>query len=219
MSSLRLLPEKSNAKHLFVEITTDALEKAGIPKGTNIYIRNARKFKIDELTAWKTPDGLRITYAFEDGENIILYSPKDENLMDIFHKSEVHFLGRVMYVQIETKETKPGKYSVPTDAKTVGVQMANNKYQHLGLKAGYLAIIKVGETRNGDFVGALDKETGNYHFGFAISFAQTISLTIGGGDDVPHLFDKDEIEIAGKVIGYCEPQSSRMFPLNTRGSE
>jgi len=96
---------------------------------------------------------------------------------------------------------------------TCGIEIANNKYQHLGLKTGYLAITKNCVVNNDDFIAALDVETGCYHLGFVQFYGQTLGLTVGGGDDTPHLFNRSELKGFAKVIGYCKPNDSTIYPL------
>ena len=225
MNNFRILPEKSNARHLFMEITTDALKESGIPKGANVYVRKVKKWKLEQPTAWRMHDGqIRITCAFEDADNVILYSPKDENLMDIFHKSEVQFLGRVMCVKTDTEDVPVQKSRAPETTETAaapdpdikapaGIRMMTDHFEWAGLKKDYAAMIIHGAQKTGDLVAAYRKKTGDYILGVLNTIDGKYNLPCGGDDWQPRIYSKSDLTILGKIVGYCKPGSSKILPL------
>lgn len=191
-----------------MEIMTDALKEVGIPKGTNVYARKVKKWNLEQPTAWRMSDGqIRITCAFEDSDNVILYSPKDANLMEIFHKTEIQFLGRVMCV-------KTGAEVVPAK-KTCSIEIKTDMYLHLGLKPGYRVVVAKGQVKAGKIAAILVLATQKVYLGFISRYEGKVYLTLENKEDADkYLFDKSEIEILGKPIGYRKPGNTKLLPLN-----
>lgn len=102
----------------------------------------------------------------------------DENYELIFHKS------------IKVK----GEFN--------GVKIKNNFLENYGLKKGVLAITAKDKIKKGDLVAVLEKENdlvvcGFYDYEFGV-------VCLDNKKDEPHLYNEDEINILGKIIGYCE---------------
>jgi tetratricopeptide (TPR) repeat protein len=102
----------------------------------------------------------------------------DENYELIFHKS------------IKVK----GEFN--------GIKIKNNYFENYGLRKGVLAVTVKEKINKGDLVAVLEKENnlvvcGFYDYEFGI-------ICLDNKIDEPQLFNKEDIELLGKIIGYCE---------------
>jgi tetratricopeptide (TPR) repeat protein len=85
-----------------------------------------------------------------------------------------------------------------------GVWIKNNNFERFGLKKGYLAIVIGTEIKKGDLVAVSDKDTDLVSIGF---FEKEFGLIgLENPTSEPDLFNEQQIEIMGKVVGYCEPK-------------
>jgi tetratricopeptide (TPR) repeat protein len=85
-----------------------------------------------------------------------------------------------------------------------GVWIKNNNFERFGLKKGYLAIVVGTEIKRGDLVAVSDKDTDLVSIGF---FEQEFGLIgLENPTSEPDLFNENQIQIMGKVVGYCKPE-------------
>lgn len=92
--------------------------------------------------------------------------------------------------------------SIKVKGEFNGVRIKNNFLENYGLKKGVLAVTVKEKVKKGDLVAVLEKENdlvvcGFYDYEFGI-------ICIDNRKDEPQLFNEDEIEMLGKIIGYCE---------------
>jgi hypothetical protein len=84
-----------------------------------------------------------------------------------------------------------------------GVNIKNDNLAEFGLKKGHLAIAIEGDIRKGDLIAVIERSEGLaicgiYDTDFGIICIETPNTE-------PQLFNSDEIEILGKIIGSCDP--------------
>jgi tetratricopeptide (TPR) repeat protein len=83
-----------------------------------------------------------------------------------------------------------------------GVRIKNNNLEKYGLKNGTLAITVKENIQKGDLVAVLEKENnlvacGFYDYGYGI-------ICLDNEIQEPQLFNENEVELLGKVVGFCE---------------
>ncbi len=98
-----------------------------------------------------------------------------------------------------------------------GVKIKNDVLENIGLKKGDLAIVVKTEVDKGDLVAVVEKETelvifGYYDFDFGI-------VCLDNKVTEPQLFDNNEIEILGKIVGHCNLETKsngkiKVQPIN-----
>ena len=86
------------------------------------------------------------------------------------------------------------------------IRIQNSHLEKVGLCKGALAIAVEETIRRGDLAAVLEKESGAvscgfYDFGFGI-------VGLDGFDVEPQLFDENNIEIIGKIIGICKNEKN-----------
>ncbi|MGC2238634.1 MAG: tetratricopeptide repeat protein [Pyrinomonadaceae bacterium] len=85
-----------------------------------------------------------------------------------------------------------------------GVWIKNNNFERFGLRKGYLAIVVGTKIKRGDLVAVSDKDTDLVSIGF---FEREFGLIgLENPTSEPDLFNENQIQIMGKVVGYCEPE-------------
>jgi tetratricopeptide (TPR) repeat protein len=82
-----------------------------------------------------------------------------------------------------------------------GIWINTGHLERFGIAQGSLAVVTPIEVCRGDLVAVSENESGavscgTYDFEFGI-------VCLDRGDDEPLLFDENEIQILGKIIGYC----------------
>jgi tetratricopeptide (TPR) repeat protein len=83
-----------------------------------------------------------------------------------------------------------------------GVQINNDGLEHLGIENGFLAVVAYSQVKNGDLVAIHDKETRTTLCGFFDSGASLIGIE--NEDYESAMFTEEDVEIIGKIIGFCD---------------
>ncbi len=98
-----------------------------------------------------------------------------------------------------------------------GVKISNSHLESVGLHQGLTAIVAKETIKRGDLIAISEKETNEINCGFYDSDFGIVCLE--GMDSEPQLFDENEIEIIGKIIGVCDLENVsggkiQVSPLN-----
>jgi len=80
-----------------------------------------------------------------------------------------------------------------------GLWIHTDHFESIGVKRGDLAILVSGKVERGELVAVADKKTEAVSCGFYDSEFGIVCLDLGDGE--PMLFDSNDVEILGKVIG------------------
>jgi len=104
--------------------------------------------------------------------------------------------------------------AVEKTSSVFGVRVKDDYFAHLGIRKDCALIIEKGTVKNGEFAAVL--KDGKYSFGFIDVYFGVINL-VNGRDAKPHFFYEETASVVGKVIGYCKPNQSKIFPLRFGG--
>lgn len=218
------MPVKTKPLPREIDVSDDALASYGIPKDSTLKLRRRKYIDVSELTVWQTPNGVNVTHAFEDSDNVVFYNSKNENLLDTYPKDEVLRLGTVEKVSIPFTKLG-GKIDFDIDEVPTGevllYRMKTDNLAHLRAKKDYCLVIDQRPVTIGDFVMIQTRKedeegTQTYYFGVYAPYFDDISLDLKN-DKPPTIYNTDDVEIVGKVLGFCstERNYNGNFSLNS----
>lgn len=93
-----------------------------------------------------------------------------------------------------------------------GIWIKNSHLEKIGLTQGSMAIVAKGKVERGDLTAILEKETDEVSCGFYDADFGIVCLT--GIDSEPQLFDENDIQIIGKIIGVCDSEKGSDGKMN-----